>query len=95
MKGPIISLIGKNQCNGCSVCVAVCPYDAIHMGENEDGFLEPKLNVEECTNCGTCGEVCPINSFENNNTKDFVCYAAWSLDKENVLKSSSGGIFLK
>jgi len=93
MNKPAISIIGKDKCTGCSACAAICPTNAIQMKENDEGFLEPEVNLNECNSCGICNKVCPIISFENNNTKDFICHAAWSTDKENILKSSSGGIF--
>jgi Na+-translocating ferredoxin:NAD+ oxidoreductase RNF subunit RnfB len=42
-------------CLGLGNCVAVCPFDAIAMGEN--GL--PLVNTEKCTGCGLCGTVCP------------------------------------
>lgn len=41
-------------CDGCSVCVEVCPLDAIHL-EGE----EPEVDVVSCDGCGACVSRCP------------------------------------
>ena len=94
-KKHVINIIGKNKCTGCSACVASCPLNAIKMIENEYGFLEPKIDLKICNNCGVCCNVCPIISFKTCNDNNPACYAGWSLDSQNVLNSSSGGIFFE
>ncbi len=42
-------------CLGYGSCVASCPFDAIHMGE--DGI--PIVDEEKCTACATCVATCP------------------------------------
>lgn len=42
-------------CLGMGSCVTVCPFDAIHMGE--DGL--PHVIEDKCTGCGKCVEACP------------------------------------
>ncbi len=42
-------------CLGFGDCVKVCPFNAIHMGE--DGL--PKIDMEKCTGCGLCVKTCP------------------------------------
>jgi electron transport complex protein RnfB len=42
-------------CLGLGTCVEVCPFDAMHMGEN--GL--PVVDVENCTGCGICAKACP------------------------------------
>jgi len=50
---------GHKACNyaciGFGSCVTVCPFDAIHMGEDE----LPVIDIERCTGCGKCIKVCP------------------------------------
>jgi len=41
-------------CMGYGDCVAVCPFDAIHMF---DGL--PRVDIKKCTGCGKCAEACP------------------------------------
>ena len=33
----------KNMCNGCGVCVLVCPRKCIKMVEDDEGFLYPQI----------------------------------------------------
>ncbi len=42
-------------CLGLGDCVASCPFDAIHMGEN--GL--PEVDPIACTGCGNCVKACP------------------------------------
>ena len=42
-------------CLGYGSCVAVCPFDALSMGD--DGL--PVVDEEKCTGCGKCVEACP------------------------------------
>jgi len=47
-------------CLGYGDCVAACPFDAIHMGD--DGL--PYVDEDKCTGCGLCVEACPRNVIE-------------------------------
>ena len=47
-------------CIGYGDCVAVCPFDAIHM--NEKGI--PVVDRIKCTGCGNCVEACPRKVIE-------------------------------
>jgi formate dehydrogenase beta subunit len=42
-------------CMGEGTCIAVCPFDAIGMGDR--GL--PEVNPALCTGCGTCMQTCP------------------------------------
>ncbi len=84
-----------NDCYGCSACMAVCPTDAIKMVKNERGFLFPDVDNEKCIHCGKCLKKCEINK-ENVSRCDEIeteNYIAWIKDEEELLKSSSGGMF--
>lgn len=50
---PLIK-VNKEQCNGCSLCVDVCLFDAITMQENKAIII-----TEKCTFCMTCISACP------------------------------------
>ncbi|MDP8299634.1 MAG: RnfABCDGE type electron transport complex subunit B [Candidatus Tantalella remota] len=41
-------------CMGFGDCVAVCPFDAIHMEKRL-----PRVDVVKCVGCGKCAEACP------------------------------------
>lgn len=42
-------------CLGFGDCERICPFDAIHIGDN--GL--PKIDIEKCTGCGLCVKTCP------------------------------------
>lgn len=47
----------KDKCNGCSICIKACPFNAI--------FIEGKkatINLERCTLCGACVESCKFSA---------------------------------
>lgn len=46
-------------CLGFGDCVAVCPFDAIHMSDK--GI--PVIDEEKCQNCGKCVKECPKHLF--------------------------------
>jgi coenzyme F420-reducing hydrogenase beta subunit len=93
MKKVAFKEIGKDKCTGCSLCMNVCPYDAIKMELDEEGFLFPIIDNNKCINCGICYDNCPIIHTENKNWEHPKSYAAFSKDEEILKKSSSGGVF--
>jgi Na+-translocating ferredoxin:NAD+ oxidoreductase subunit B len=50
----------KFGCIGFGNCVQVCPFGAMHMGE--DGL--PIVDKEKCTGCGKCASTCPQSILE-------------------------------
>ncbi len=50
------------QCDGCALCVDVCPYDAISIVEERvNGYVAKKARTEAalCKGCGACAATCP------------------------------------
>jgi len=45
------------ECNGCGICVDLCPLDCLRLGEDNKPFLKYK----ECWYCGTCEVECPLS----------------------------------
>lgn len=80
-------------CTGCSACVYTCPVSAIHMSENEEGFLYPEVDENICTHCGLCRRVCPVYSPEYSNKKNPDCFVAMANDELREGKSTSGAVF--
>ena len=49
----------KTECYGCSACVYSCPFGAITMEQDREGFRYPVVDEEKCTGCGKCRKICP------------------------------------
>lgn len=68
---------------------------AITLKEDFSGFKYPTVNVDKCVNCNLCEKVCPeINSVcTDNSYAEPIVKAAWNLDNDIRVKSTSGGVF--
>lgn len=82
----------KDSCYGCGICVKKCPFGAISLEENEEGFLYPKISEELCKNCGKCTNECTTAKKENvDNLYKVKAYMAIAKDKDVYDRSASGG----
>ncbi|MEM3463827.1 MAG: hydrogenase iron-sulfur subunit [Candidatus Bathyarchaeia archaeon] len=56
-------------CNGCQVCVPICPVNAITMANNK-----ARIDPFQCVGCGACVPVCPQEAidFKNATTKQIL-----------------------
>lgn len=54
---PYFSITDK--CNGCKLCVDVCPQNCIHIS-----VYPAKIQQEHCLHCGKCMEICPSQAIE-------------------------------
>ncbi len=57
-RDPIIAHIDKETCRGCERCVQECPFQAIIMVSNGDGFQHAQIDEFLCKGCGMCSVVC-------------------------------------
>ena len=80
------------SCCGCGACEQICPKNAIELKPDEEGFLYPVLNKDLCVECGLCEKVCAYNNDLQLN-EPVAVYAAQNKSQEELLKSSSGGMF--
>ncbi|MDO4467506.1 MAG: 4Fe-4S dicluster domain-containing protein [Bacillota bacterium] len=64
MKKIPVLFIHKEDCCGCSACMAICPRQAIRMEEDEEGFFYPFLDEQKCVSCFLCEKVCPQKDSE-------------------------------
>ena len=91
----MINITDKTKCTGCSACVNVCPKSAIDFCDDPSGYRYPVVNETKCVNCSLCEKVCPIiNPVDvSDNFNEPIVKAAWNLDKEIRINSTSGGVF--
>jgi coenzyme F420-reducing hydrogenase beta subunit len=90
-----VDYIQKKDCNGCSVCVAICPQDCITMLPDQEGFLYPSVIMSKCIDCEECYLNCPSIKNTRNDLGSFKNEAyACQVKNENTRHiSSSGGAF--
>lgn len=92
----MISITTKSDCCGCTACSSACNRHAITMVQDEEGFLYPHVDAESCIDCGVCEAVCPLLKRKvcvPSSVNKISMYAARLRDKEQLLKSASGGAF--
>jgi heterodisulfide reductase subunit A2 len=59
-----------DECDGCAVCLDVCPYDAISLIETPvNGHVRKKISTAEalCKGCGLCEATCPKEGVQVHN----------------------------
>ena len=81
IEGPrSVAFIDENWCIGCTLCLDVCPTDAI-LGSNK---LMHTVIPPHCTGCELCLPVCPVDCIELATvTGDLTGWAAWSQTEAN------------
>lgn len=87
-----VSNLNKKSCTGCGLCVQICPFDAIEMRSDIEGFRYPVVNEQRCKKCGKCTKRCPsITPLECMRPMDAIA----CLSKDTLLNNSaSGGAFV-
>lgn len=87
----------KRNCTGCGACINACPRHIITMEEDNDGFIYPKVKVEDCIECHLCEKSCPMLKERKDICKSYdnypIFYAGQLKDKDDLMKVSSGGAF--
>ena len=73
---PTRATVVNTNCDGCAMCLDVCPYNAISLvAEGEAGaqrHSHVQVNVAQCKGCGICQATCP---------KDGIYVAGFSLEQ--------------
>ncbi len=78
----------KVLCSGCRACEQVCSVHAIHIAEDKEGFLYPKIDTNRCIDCELCDTICPMNPQHKSTVQqDFIprYYAVWPQRKDYKL----------
>lgn len=83
----------KEECSGCSACSQVCPFDAIQMIEDEEGFLYPNVNAMKCVNCNLCHTVCPYENPVDSYEEKSIAFGGYIKNEKIRDESTSGGAF--
>lgn len=89
-----MNLVGNSKCCGCSACVSICPYHAIKMEDDREGFRYPFVDMLKCSQCGLCQSVCPERRTDKQEYCNGEAYAAFNVNKDERDESSSGGLFI-
>ena len=89
----MITITDKHLCCGCSACVQSCPKHCIEMREDEEGFLYPQVQVDKCYDCGLCEKICPVLN-QHESIEPLEIYSAHNTNEDELMQSSSGGIFI-
>jgi len=66
-----------HNCDGCALCLDICPYNAITLTEyEENGRMHRRIKTDKalCKGCGLCAATCPkegvqVNGFTNTQIK--------------------------
>ena len=70
-----MAVIDEAWCIGCTLCLPVCPTDAI-LGSNK---MMHTVIEQHCTGCELCIAVCPVDCISLENvTGEVTGWAAWS-----------------
>ena len=53
--------IDEDYCKGCSLCITVCPKEALVKGKRHTrkGYTMPDTHGDKCNGCQNCELVCP------------------------------------
>jgi heterodisulfide reductase subunit A len=70
---PNVAFVDDDLCSGCSICISVCPYNAIERADEEINgkkMIHAKINEGLCQGCGTCVSACPSSAIQQRGFKD-------------------------
>ena len=83
----------KQECCGCGACAAICPFEAITMRTDREGFRYPKIDKTKCTHCKRCLSVCCMRKRNVSLREPRNIYALKYKSLKKRALSQSGGAF--
>lgn len=89
----MIEIKEKQNCCGCTACVAICPKACIEMREDSEGFLYPTVDKDNCIQCGSCERVCPILNSTPEVPFEQAAYIVQNKNEKVLQESTAGGAF--
>lgn len=89
----MIKIDNKENCNGCSACMNVCPVNCIEMIEDSEGFSYPYVHEEKCIKCNLCNKTCPVLNYNLKPVTSKKVVACFNKNEKILKNSSSGGVF--
>ena len=82
----------EKKCCGCGLCVKVCPFNAIVMKEDDEGFLYPNVDEKLCRNCGKCSQACIVKEhYKVKDEENRKAYMVINKNEDEYKLSASGG----
>lgn len=88
-----MSIKDNVRCEGCGVCLSICPTGAITFKTNEHGFSYPAVDSAKCVECHLCEKYCNADKLKIEKQHIMICYGAKCKDEKLRKESSSGGAF--
>ena len=84
LEGPMtVAVIDEDWCIGCTLCLKVCPTDAI-LGANKRMHTVIEAH---CTGCELCIPVCPVDCIQMENVSaERTGWAAWSQQQADTAR---------
>lgn len=83
----------QSCCTGCFSCEQKCPFAAIQVSLNNEGFYYPIIDSTKCTDCGLCLKACPLTSAQGVQNTPKRILSGYANDESIRMTSSSGGMF--
>ena len=84
------AIVIEDNCigSGCALCIQVCPFDALSLGEPErtvgDFFGIAVLNEKRCTGCRLCEDSCGWGAIYIDPPRELLKKRAWPGEEEEA-----------